>query len=129
MFDNITLSFDDNKVLKIPIGYANNCSSVQDHRQKFSVFINKQRFCITIKEQRIFYKKEACVAREHLKDTRSWRHQKLKIRAFEDDQELTSLEAEDHQKLKFNSLKNWSQILLQHVILKIYDCRINGNME
>jgi len=35
MFDNATLSFDDNKVLKMPIGYANNCSNVQDHRQKF----------------------------------------------------------------------------------------------
>jgi len=33
---NITLkSFNDNKVLKkLPIGYANICSSVQDHRQK-----------------------------------------------------------------------------------------------
>jgi len=26
------LSFDDNKVLKVSIGYANICSSVQDHR-------------------------------------------------------------------------------------------------
>jgi hypothetical protein len=32
------LSFDDNKVLKLSVGYANICSSVQDHRQKFSVF-------------------------------------------------------------------------------------------
>jgi len=29
------LSFDDNKVLKMSIGYANICSSVQDHRQLF----------------------------------------------------------------------------------------------
>jgi len=35
VFDNTTLSFDDNKVLKMPIGYANICSNVQDHRQKF----------------------------------------------------------------------------------------------
>jgi len=33
-FNNTTLSFDDNKVLKMSIGYANICSSVQDHRQK-----------------------------------------------------------------------------------------------
>jgi len=34
---NITLkSFDDSKVLKkLSIGYANICSSVHDHRQKF----------------------------------------------------------------------------------------------
>jgi len=35
VFDNDTLSFDDNKVLKMPIGCANICSSMQDHRQKF----------------------------------------------------------------------------------------------
>jgi len=35
VFNNTTLSFDDNKVLKISIRYANICSSVQDHRQKF----------------------------------------------------------------------------------------------
>ena len=29
------LSFTDNKVLKMTVGYANICSSVQDHRQKF----------------------------------------------------------------------------------------------
>jgi len=28
------LCFDDNKVLKMSIEYANICSSVQDHRQK-----------------------------------------------------------------------------------------------
>jgi len=32
------LSFDDNKVLKMSIEYANICSSMQDHRKKFSVF-------------------------------------------------------------------------------------------
>jgi len=41
------LSFDDNKVLKkLSIGYANICSSVQDHKQKFSVFK-----CIGYEEQ------------------------------------------------------------------------------
>ena len=36
---NITLlSFNDNKVLKMSIVYANIYSSVQDHKQKFSVF-------------------------------------------------------------------------------------------
>jgi len=35
VFNNTTLSFDDNKVLKMSIRYANICSSVQDHRQKF----------------------------------------------------------------------------------------------
>jgi len=28
VFDNTTLSFDDNKILKMAIGYANICSSV-----------------------------------------------------------------------------------------------------
>jgi len=32
------LSFDDNKVLKMSIGYLNICLSMQDHRQNFSVF-------------------------------------------------------------------------------------------
>ena len=45
MFNNTTLSFDDNKILKkISIGYTNICSSVQDHRQKFSVFEIKHKF-------------------------------------------------------------------------------------
>jgi len=35
VFNNTTLSFDDNKVLKVSIGYANICSSEQDDRQKF----------------------------------------------------------------------------------------------
>jgi len=35
VFNNTTLSYDDKKVLKMSIGYANICSSVQDHRQKF----------------------------------------------------------------------------------------------
>jgi len=35
VFNNTTLSFDDNRVLKMSIGYANICSSVHDHRQKF----------------------------------------------------------------------------------------------
>jgi len=30
----LPLSFDDNKELKMSIGYANICSSVQDHSQK-----------------------------------------------------------------------------------------------
>jgi len=37
------LSFDDNKVLKLSIGYANMCSSMQDHKQKFSVSL-KHKF-------------------------------------------------------------------------------------
>jgi len=37
VFDNTTLSFDDNKVWKMLIGYANICSSVQDNRQKFKI--------------------------------------------------------------------------------------------
>jgi len=36
VLDNATLSFDDNKILKMPIGYSNICSSVQDNRQKFN---------------------------------------------------------------------------------------------
>ena len=39
VFDNTTLSFDDNKLLKMSIEYANICSSVQDHRQKFKLNI------------------------------------------------------------------------------------------
>ena len=39
----LPLSFDDNKILKVSIGYANICSSMQDHRQKFSVSL-KHRF-------------------------------------------------------------------------------------
>ena len=34
VFNNTTLIFYDNKVLKMSIGYASICSSVQDHRQK-----------------------------------------------------------------------------------------------
>ena len=34
VFDNVTLSFNDNKVLKMPIGYANICSNMQDHKIK-----------------------------------------------------------------------------------------------
>jgi len=34
VFNIILLSFDDNKELKMLIGCANICSSVQDHRQK-----------------------------------------------------------------------------------------------
>jgi len=37
------LSFDDNKVLKMSIGYANICSSVQDHRQKTYMSLNQYR--------------------------------------------------------------------------------------
>jgi len=38
VFNNTTLSFDDNNVLKMSIGYANIYSSVQDHRQKLKCF-------------------------------------------------------------------------------------------
>jgi len=34
VFDNASLSFNYNKVLKMTIGYVNICSSVQDHKQK-----------------------------------------------------------------------------------------------
>jgi len=44
VFDNTTFSFDDNKVLKMSIEYANICSSVQDHRQKFKCLMIKNRF-------------------------------------------------------------------------------------
>jgi len=35
-----TLSFDDNKVFKMLIGYANICSSVQDHIQKVKMSLS-----------------------------------------------------------------------------------------
>jgi len=57
------LSFDDNKVLKMSIGYANICSSVcRTIDKKLNVFklsIGSKR---TNESNRI-YKKEACVAR------------------------------------------------------------------
>jgi len=34
VFNITSLSFDDNNVLKMSIGYTNICSNVQDHRQK-----------------------------------------------------------------------------------------------
>ena len=59
VFNNTTLSFDDNKVLKMSIGYANICSSVQDHRQKFKSNIGSGG----TNESNGIYKKEAGVAR------------------------------------------------------------------
>jgi len=49
----------------VSIGYANICSSVQDHRQKFSVFkyIGSGR----TNESNGIYILEACVVRKHLK--------------------------------------------------------------
>jgi len=68
VFDNTTLSFDDNKVLKMSTGYVNICSSVLDHRQKFKSNIGSGR----TNESNGIYKKEAYVARkEHLKIIRS----------------------------------------------------------
>jgi len=64
VFHNTTLSFDDNRVLKMSIEYANICSSMHDHRQKFKSNIGSGR----TNESNVIYKKEACVARkEHLK--------------------------------------------------------------
>jgi len=56
---NITLlSFNDNKVLKMSIVYANIYSSVQDHKQKFSVF-NSSIGSGRTNESIEIYKKEA----------------------------------------------------------------------
>jgi len=41
VFNNTTLSFDDNKVLKMSVEYANICSGIQDHRQKNYMSLNQ----------------------------------------------------------------------------------------
>jgi len=56
------LSFDDNKVLKISIGYVNICLSVHEHRQKFKCLYLSIDFGKTNESNEI-YKKGACVIR------------------------------------------------------------------
>ena len=77
VFDNTTLSFDDNKVLKMSIGYANSWLSVQDHNQKFKSSIGSGR----TNESNGNYKKEACVARKRLKRRGLEDHQKPSTRS------------------------------------------------
>jgi len=109
VFNNTILSFDNNNVLKMSIGYANICSNVLDHRQKLSVFNTSKRFWRTNEEQWIL-QKEACVARERMKKKRiwstsgvdvirSWRKEHLKI--------IRSWSSTESEELKPNFVKRY----------------------
>ena len=99
------MSFDDNKVLKLSIGFAKICSSVQDHRQKFSVFnssIGSGEQMRAMKSTTRKLELQGSIRRKEV----------ITTRGSEDHQKLTSSEAlsseavdvirgsEDHQKLK-----------------------------
>jgi len=62
------LSFDDNKVLKMSIGYANICSSVQDHRQKVKCLYSSIGFGRTNESNEILQNKSLCCKIESEED-------------------------------------------------------------
>jgi len=117
VFDNTTLSFDDNKVLKISIGYANICSSVQDHRQKFKCLYIKQ----VLEEQTraIESTKRKLVLQESI-----WRKERLKRRGFEDHQKHSYQKritrSWRHQELKV--IRSWRLSEAEDWKLKLVKC-------
>jgi len=100
------LSFYDNKVLKMLIGYANIYSSVQDYRQKKLYVFDSSIGSGRTNESNGIYKKEACVARmktesedkERLETIRSCLPEVDVIRESKEPSE-----AEVHQSLKTGS--------------------------
>ena len=81
VFDNTILSFDNNKVLKVSIGYVDISSSMQDVRQKKLSVFNSSIGSKRTNERNGNYKTEACVARERLKKRGSKDSQKLSTRS------------------------------------------------
>ena len=114
------------------IGYANICSSVQDHRQKFKCLYIKIRFWKNKWEQWNLQKGSLCYKIEFEEDN-IWRHLKQLIRSSSSEavyQKLTSSEVEDHQKLKI--IRSWRREALEFVnccYSHAYDCRRNGSLE
>jgi len=101
----------------LSIGYDNICSSVQDHRQKFSVFKFKYGFWrtnesngINKKEAWSIWRKEILKKRSFVdkRSRRSWRHQKYS----------------HHQKLITRSWKNEEfQVLFKWWFNHAYHCK------
>jgi len=126
------LSFDDNKVLKkMSIGYANICSSVQDHRQKFSVFEIKHRFWKN-KWRAMDFTKRKLVLQESIwrkrgsKDHQKHPHQKHFHRKLFH-HKLTSSRAKDHQKLKIEDEVYWKLLFHLDINAKLIEAWSNGH--
>jgi len=92
---------------KLSNGYANICSSVQDHRQKFSVYL-KYRFWKNKWEQ---WNQQSKWSLKHLKSNApevkcSWSDDLIRSKFIRStSSEAKSPEAEDHQEMKASKLQ------------------------
>jgi len=107
-------------IKKVSIGYANICSSVQDHRQKFSVlkYIGSEEQKRAMASTKWKLVLQGSIWRKVvMKIIRSWRHQKHLLRSCSPEADVIRC-SKDHQELKIiRSWKTGSFRFVSNVVL------------